>query len=522
MRGLRLTEANRRWWVLATMTASLSMILIDQTVVAVALPTIQADLQVSTIGVQWIVNAYLLTLAAFVALGGRIGDLIGNGRAFKLGALLFVLASAACGVASSEAWIIAARAVQGLGAALLTPATGALVANAFGAEERGRAMGIYAGVSLVFLALGPLLGGLLTDLVSWRAVFFVNLPVGALLLAAAHRALPRTTGRPGRVDWVGVPLIVLSLAALVLALMQSRAWGWDSPATLTLLAAAAVGLPVTVWWELRAREPLVELRLFRSANLSADAVVLAAVQFSMTGVAVLGAIWVQDVLGFTAIEAGLSLLPLTLPLLLIAPRAGALYDRIGPRGPVTVGCVLGAAALTWVALVLHHRSYGWLVPGYVVMGIGLGVMMTPANTDAMNAVPPALRAQASALLQTIRQLGATLGIAVMGTVVAHGQSRRIGDLFEHRYGVPPRDVQQIEHALNGVQSSGATDRGLPARVLALISPLLDAVTAAVASAFGVAAGVLAIAALVGVALLRHRPATDAGQDATSPLSSANL
>ena len=504
-----LNEGNRRWWILATMTGSLSMILIDQTVVAVALPTIQADLGVSTIGLQWVVNAYLLTLAAFVALGGRVGDLIGNARAFRLGAAIFVVASAACGFAQSEAWIISARAVQGLGAALLTPATGALVANAFGADERGRAMGIYAGVSMVFLALGPLIGGLLTDLVSWRAVFFVNLPVGIALLLAARVTLPDTPPRPGRVDWGGVPLIVLSLSCLVLGLMQSRAWGWDSPATIGLLLAAGVLLPVTILWELSRKEPLVELRLFRSANFTADGTVLAAVQFAMTGVAVLGAVWVQDVLGFTAIEAGLSLLPLTLPILLIAPRAGALYDRIGPRGPVALGSGLGAVALVWVAAVLHHRDYDWLVPGYVVMGIGLGVMMTPANTDAMNAVEPQLRAQASALLQTIRQVGATLGVAVMGTIVAHRQSARIGEVFERRYGFPPRDVQQIEHAMNGVASSGATDRGLPADILKLISPLLDAVTGAVASAFAVAAVVLALASIVAVVVLRKRPATDA-------------
>ncbi len=477
---------------------------------------------------QWIVNAYLLTLAAFVALGGRVGDLVGNGRAFKLGAVVFVLASAACGFAGSEAAIIAARAVQGLGAALLTPATGALVANAFGAEERGRAMGIYAGVSLVFLALGPLLGGLLTDLVSWRAVFFVNLPVGALLLAAAHLSLPRAPGRPGRVDWGGVPLIVLSLGALVLALMQSRAWGWTAPATLTLPGG-------------RRRRPaadgLVGAAPARAARRAA-AVPLREPQRRR------GRARGRPVLDDRRRRARRDLGPGRARLhrdrgrpLAAAADAAAAGDRAArrcalrphrPARPVTLGCVLGAAALTWVALVLHHRSYRWLVPGYVVMGVGLGIMMTPANTDAMNAVPPALRAQASALLQTIRQVGATLGVAVMGTVVAHGQSRRIGELFEHRYGVPPRDVQQIEHALDGVQSSGATDRGLPARVLALISPLLDAVTAAVASAFGVAAAVLAVAAIVAAALLRHRPATDAApasdaggaQPSTSPRSSA--
>ena len=233
----------------------------------------------------------------------------------------------------------------------MTPATGALVANAFSPRERGRAMGVYAGVSMGFLALGPLIGGLLTQGVSWRAVFFVNLPVGLAMLAPAHVTLPDTPApRPGRVDWGGAPLLVLSLGSLVLGLMQSRPWGWDSPATIGLLAAAAVLLPLTVLWELRQREPLVQLRLFWNRNFCADNLVLAAVQFALTGVAVFGALWVQNVLGFSPIVAGLSLLPLTLPVLIIAPRAGSLYDRIGPRAPVTIGCVMVAGALLWAAL----------------------------------------------------------------------------------------------------------------------------------------------------------------------------
>ena len=504
----RITDENRRWWVLGTMTGSLSMILIDQTVVSVALPTIQRDLDMTTVGLQWIVNAYLLTLAAFVALGGRIGDLIGNARAFRLGALVFVGASAACGFAQSEAWIIAARAVQGLGAALMTPATGAFVANAFSPRERGRAMGIYAGVSMAFLALGPLIGGLLTEGVSWRAVFFVNLPVGLAMLVAAHVTLPDTPPRPGKVDWGGAPLLVLGLGSLVLGLMQSRPWGWASPAVIGLLGASAVLLPLTVWWELRQREPLVQLRLFGNRNFCADNLVLAGVQFALTGVAVFGALWVQNVLGFSPIVAGLSLLPLTLPVLAIAPRAGALYDRIGPQAPVTIGAALVAGALLWAALVLHHRDYGWLVPGYVVMGIGLGVMMTPANADAMNAVLPDMRSQASGVLQTIRMIGATIGVAVMGTVVANGQNRRIADVVEHRFGVPPRDVDVVERAINDAAASGASTHGIPRVLLQVLSPLLDAVTAAVASAFSVAAGVMAGAALIALALLRHRRAAD--------------
>jgi EmrB/QacA subfamily drug resistance transporter len=411
-----------KWWVLGTMTGALSMLMIDQTVVSVALPSIQRDLGVSTAGVQWIVNAYLLVLATLVALGGRLSDLLGRERAFRIGVAIFVLASAGCGLAGSEAAIIVARGLQGAGAALMAPATGAIVVSAFAPNERGRAMGIYSGVSMIFLALGPLVGGLLTAAVSWRAVFFVNLPIGVAMLVVARFTLPRSGAvRSGTIDRVGVPLLVGGLGALVLALMQGRSWGWDSPAVLALLGAALVLLPAFIWWERRAADPLVDLSLLRRGAFAVDAGVLACVQFALVGVSVFGAIWVQDVLGYSAIQAGLSLLPLTLTLLVTAPLAGRLFDRVGVALPLVAGSALVAASLLWLAALLGERSFALIAPAYVLMGAGLGLIMSPANTDALSAAPPAQRGQASGLVQTVRQVGGTVGIAVLGAVVSHVQ-----------------------------------------------------------------------------------------------------
>jgi EmrB/QacA subfamily drug resistance transporter len=512
---LRITDENRRWWALITMTGSLSMILIDQTVVSVALPTMQRDLDLSTTGVQWVVNAYLLSIAVFVALGGRAGDILGNVRIFRIGALLFVLASAACGFAQSETMIIVSRILQGVGAAMMTPSSGAIVINAFGPSERGRAMGVYAGVSMIFLALGPLLGGVLVEAVSWRAVFFINLPVGLVMLALAHVTLTPDKPQGGRVDWVGAPLIVFGIGSLVLALMQANTWGWGDGKTIGLLVAAAVLIPATILWELRQKEPLVQLRLFANRNFSADNLVLAAVQFGLTGVSVFGAIWVQDVLEFTAIQAGLSLLPLTIPLLLIAPRVGAIYDKIGPRGLVSAGVATVALGLGWNAFWMSELSYAWIAPGYVLMGIGLALVMSPSNTDAMNAAPTLLRGQASGVIQTMRQVGATVGLALMGTIVANVQASKITEVIaEDR--IPPAGADALRSALTHESGGGTAPTGaIPPEV---IHDVREAVTSAVSTSYWVAAGVLAVTAVMALATLRRQRAADAGDEDAEPVA----
>jgi predicted MFS family arabinose efflux permease len=293
----------------------------------------------------------------------------------------------------------------------------------------------------------------------------------------------------------------------VLALMQSRTGGWGAPQTIGLLVAAGVLLPLTVWWELRVREPLVQLRLFANRNFAVDNAVLAAVQFGLMGISVFGAIWVQDVLGFGPIEAGLSLLPLTLTLLVLAPRTGALYDRVGPRWPVAAGGLAVAVALGWSAFALSELSYWWIVPAYLLLGAGLAFVMTPANTDAMNVAAPALRGQASGVIQTTRQIGATLGIALMGTVVANVQASQIGDVLTQQAGVPESRVPAVERQVGAAVQSG---RGAPAGVPdSLVESLKEAVTTAISSAYWVAAFVLLVSALAAGALLRRQRAADA-------------
>jgi EmrB/QacA subfamily drug resistance transporter len=498
-------SSRRRWWILAAMTGTLSLILLDQTVVSVALPTIQRELDTTQTELQWVVNAYLLSLAALVAVGGRLADMFNRVGVLIAGIVLFVGSSAACGLAQSETFLIAARAVQGVGAAMMLPPTGAIVINTFAPGERGKAMGVYAGISMIFLSLGPLVGGLLTDYASWRWVFWVNLPVGAATIAMILGTRPDGRVPPGqRLDVPGLLTLVPGLAAIVLALMQSNTWGWGSPATLLLLAGGLLLLVAFVALETRVPNPLVQLRLFLTRNFRGDTLVLFCIQFALTGITVFGAIYAQDLLGFDPVQAGLALLPLTIPVLIVAPISGRLYDRIGPRGPVTVGMLLVGASLFWIAAVQHEFSFWVLVPGYVVAGVGIALVMSPSNTDAMNAAPSELRGQASGVVQTVRQVGGTVGLAVVGTIVANVQNDRLTD-FLLGIGEPANQVPKLEGLLaQETETKQSVAAGIPhAEQQQLLDGARDAITDGISVAYWVCGGVMVVGAIAAWAILRR-------------------
>lgn len=493
---------NRRWWILANMTGALAMMMIDATVVSVALPTIQEEFKASQSEAQWVMNAYLLALAALVAVGGRLGDMYGHARIFKIGVVIFILSSAAAGIAQSDSWLIAARAIEGGGAAIMIPATMAIVTNAFPAKMRGQAMGIFAGISMLALGLGPLLGGVLTELWTWRAIFFINLPIGAAVIAVTYITLRHEAPEAkAKLDRVGLVTLVGGLTAVVLALMQSTAWGWGSVATIALLAGGVLALIAFVFVELRVAQPLVQLRLFKSHNFSVDVGVLGAMQFVLMGLTVFGAIWIQNVLGFSPIKAGLSLLPLTIPVLIAAPLAGRFYDRIGPRPLVGMGTALAAIGFAWCALVLDKESFAWLVPGYVLIGAGIGQVMTPTNTDAMNSALPEFRGQAGGAIQTVRQVGGTFGLAIMGTLVASVQSSKLTDLLSG-----DSDVSRVERLLS--ESEVGQQQALAELSPKVLDQAAEALTSAVASTYWLAAGLLAVTFVIAVAILRRVRAVD--------------
>jgi EmrB/QacA subfamily drug resistance transporter len=496
---LRLNEDNRKWWTLAAMCFALFMIMLDNTVVNVALPSIQDDLHASISSLEWTVNAYTLTFAVLLVTGGRLGDIFGRRRMFLLGVVVFAVSSAAIGLAPTQHWLVAGRALQGIGAAFMMPATLSIITVTFPPEERGKAIGTWAGVSALALAIGPVVGGALTEYVSWRAIFFLNLPVavGAVIvtLFAAHESRDETSRHT--IDWPGIASISAGLTALVLALIEGNSWGWGSPEIVALLVTAAVGLTAFGLVERRVREPMVDFSLFHSRTFLGANAIAFIVTFSMLAMFFFTALYMQNILGYSAIEAGVRFLPSTLMIVLIAPLAGRLADRIGPRPPMVVGLSLTALALFLQTRIDVGTGYGLLLPAFVLMGIGMALVMSPMSTAAMNAVPPQRAGVASGIVSMSRMVGGTFGVAALGALFQHLARNELTDSLAGT-GV---SAGQQEHL---VQSLGSASDGahLPP---AAAEAAQNAFVHALANGMWLSASVAALGAVLAFWLIGGKP-----------------
>jgi EmrB/QacA subfamily drug resistance transporter len=418
---IRLTEDNRRWWTLGAMCFALFMIMLDNTVVNVALPSIQKDLGATLSGLEWTVNAYTLTFAVLLVTGGRLGDIFGRRRMFLFGVVVFAVSSAAIGLAPDEGWLVAGRAIQGVGAAFMMPATLSIITNAFPPEERGKAIGTWAGVSALALAIGPVVGGALAEYVSWRAIFFLNLPVavGAVVVTLFATKESRDETTRHRVDIPGIAALSVALTALVLALVEGNAWGWGSPEIIALFALSAGSLVAFALLEPRVREPMVDFRFFRSKTFLGANVVAFIVTFSMLATFFFIALYMQNILGYSAVEAGVRFLPSTLMIVLIAPLAGRLTDRVGARPLMVAGLSLATLSLLLQTRIDVDTGYGLLLPAFILLGIGMALVMSPMSTAAMNAVTPDKAGVASGILSMSRMVGGTFGVAAIGALFQH-------------------------------------------------------------------------------------------------------
>jgi EmrB/QacA subfamily drug resistance transporter len=414
------TDENRKWWTLGAMCFALFMLMLDNTVVNVALPSIQRDLHASLSGLEWTINAYTLTLAVLMVTGGRLGDIFGRRKMFLFGVVVFGLSSLVIGFAANEAMLVTFRAIQGVGAAFMMPATLSIITQAFPAEQRGMAIGTWAGVSAMALAIGPVLGGFLTQSVSWRAIFFINPPIAAVAvlvtLFATRETRDETVDRT--VDYPGILTLTVSLTALVLALIEGNAWHWGSGRILALFAVAAVGLFLFVQIELRSRAPIVNFSFFRSRSFLGANVVAFLVTFAMFSQFFFLTLYMQNVLHYSPLQAGVRFLPSTILIIFAGPIAGRLADRIGPRPLIVTGLLIVSGALFIQTGITTHSGYGLLLPGFILMGIGMGLVMSPMSTAAMNSVDRTKAGVASGTVSMSRMIGGTFGVAVMGAIVA--------------------------------------------------------------------------------------------------------
>ena len=416
----KIADENRKWWILIAMGAGGGLILLDETVVGVALPTIRRDLGMGEVASHWGVNAYLLVFAGFAAAGGKIADHIGLKTVFLSSLAIFGVAALATGFAQDGTFLIATRAVQGLGAAAIYPTSIAMVTIAFPKEQRGMAIGICATIATTLLAAGPLVGGFLTEIVSWRWVFWINVPIAvviALIVLAAWVDPPREDPRP-RLDYGGLVALVVGLGTLVFAVMQGSEWGWTQPVILASLACGVVVLAAFVHIERRHDAPLIEVDLFRSATFGACSLVVFAAQFGKIIVVVFGALYLQDEVRMSPLVAGLALLASVGGLPFTAVLTGRLSDKFGPRTPSLVGAALTSLGMFWIAVASAWDSYALLVPGLVVWGGALMLCFLPPVMAMMNAVPVKKHGQAGGIVTSARLLGGTIGMAVGSTLLA--------------------------------------------------------------------------------------------------------
>jgi EmrB/QacA subfamily drug resistance transporter len=411
----------KKWWTLAAVAFGLFMIMLDNTVVNVALPTIERSLHMSISELEWIVTAYALTFAAFMLTGGKLADLIGRRRIFVIGLVVFTASSFVCGIAPTSGWLIGARAVQGIGAALMNPATLSIITATFPPRQRGLAIGIWAGVSAMALAIGPLVGGLLTEHISWHWVFYINVPIGILGIFASYVFIEESkdTSHEQRLDLPGLLTSGVGLFSLTYALIEANNYGWTSPRILAAFVVAVVLLAAFVLLELHQRLPMLELQLFTNGTFTGANVATLFVGLAMFGVFFYVSLFMQQVLRYSPVQAGATFLPMTVLVILVAPQAGRISDRVGSRWLVGVGLTLVAGSLLWYSTLNAGDGFWQILPGLVLGGIGMAMTMTPTTAAAMGSVPVDKAGVGSAVLNSMRQVGGSLGIAIMGAVVAH-------------------------------------------------------------------------------------------------------
>ena len=499
---------DKKWWTLIAVCIGVFMLLIDVTVVNTALPAIQRSLHSSFTDLQWVVNAYALTLAAFLLTAGSLGDLTGRRRVFSVGLILFTAASLLCGLASSPLMLNLARAVQGVGGAVMFATSLALIAGAFQGRDRGTAFAAYGAVLGAAVAIGPLVGGGLTSGIGWRWIFFVNVPIGAIAVFLTLRHVSESRDPGARtIDWVGLVTFSSALFLLIYALSQGNGKGWGSGEIVGCLAGAAALLAAFGVAERRVRNPMFDLALLRRPAFAGAAIVGFALSASIFALYLYLTLYIQNVLGYSPIQAGLRFLPMTVLLFLVSPISGRLTVRVPVRFILAAGLALIALSLVLMSGLHANSTYSHLVLGFVIAGLGIGLVNPALASTAVSVVPPEHAGMASGINSTFRQAGIATGIAGLGAIFQHEVSTKTLASLHHS-GNAAAALSSTHGRLASTFASGSTGqlaRSLhPALRHAVTSAYDAAFTSALNEIILIAAVVAAVGAIGGLLLVRTR------------------
>jgi len=460
------TTANKNL-VLVAMIFAVAMTFIDQTIVSIAAPNIQSELGLSSTGVQWAINAYLLTLAAFFAYGGRLSDTLGHKKMVILGVIVFAGASTLCGLTPkgdlAQAWIIVFRAIQGVGGAIMYPAALAIVVNTFALRERGKALALFFGFAGGLTALGPILGGYLTEW-TWRAIFWVNIPVAIIALILIAISHPTSEHRPARMDYKGLTVIALGVALSVFGFQQSGIWGWGNPGTWLCIFGGAALLVAFYFIERRTSSPLMNVDIFKIRAFFVENLVLFITMLVFVPMFFFASLYAQVALGQSASEAGLTIMYFFIGFVIAAQIGGRMLDASGAKAPVMYGCIISAVGFfMWsrevTTLSLSHQF--WYI---IIAGAGMGLMLGQASTDAVNRAGRLSYGEATGITQTVRNYAASLGLAILGTIMVSSLKSHVTSSLVAQ-GMPRAQAQTqaatIAQAANGGGSSGGSTSSIP-------------------------------------------------------------
>jgi EmrB/QacA subfamily drug resistance transporter len=494
---------DRRWWILGVLCLSLLVIGLDNTILNVALPTLVRDLGASTSQLQWIVDSYTLVFAGLLLTAGSLSDRFGRRYALAVGLLIFGTGSVASAFAGTASVLIITRAVMGVGGALIMPSTLSILTNVFPPEERGRAIGIWAGVSGLGIGIGPVVGGWLLAHFWWGSVFLVNVPVVIFALIAGRLIVPNSKDPSApRLDPVGATLSIVGLTALVYGVIEAPSHGWTDPMILAAFGVAAVVLASFVVWELRSDHPMLNIEFFRNPRFTAASISVTLVFFALFGSLFFLTQYLQFVLGYSALEAGLRVAPIALVLIVVSPLAGRLVNRVGNKVLVVAGMSIVAVGLWFLSTITITSGYPHVLVSLMILGSGISLAMTPATESIMGSLPLAKAGVGSAMNDTTRQIGGALGVAILGSVFASAYTAALAPAAA---GLPASLASAADNSVGaaiaiGQQMSGAAGP-------AFVSAAKESFIHAMDTGLLVGVGVVLIGVVVALGWLPNRPQT---------------